>query len=180
MHITSNINQADLYKKYEELSVQKKDEIKQHFSDIRQQIKERAANFSSVSIDVQFKLDMNLNSQFDLNYEEFQNFLKDIGYSGKNIADLSQDEAKQLVSEDGFFGINQTADRIANFVINGAGNDEKLLQAGRAGILQGFKEAEQIWGGKLPDISYKTIDKAVEIIDKKMSELGFAVLDMNA
>jgi len=33
--------------------------------------------------------------------------LADIGYTGTPIADLTQDEAKALVSEDGFFGIHK-------------------------------------------------------------------------
>ncbi len=106
--------------------------------------------------------------------------LSDLGYSGKPIKELSQDEAKALVAEDGFFGISQTSERIANFVLTGAGDDVDKLKAGREGILQGFKEAEGIWGGKLPDISYETIDKAVEMIDKKLSDLGASILDSNA
>jgi len=118
--------------------------------------------------------------KFQEDYEEFQNFLKDIGYNGKKIADLSQDEAKELVSEDGFFGIDQTSQRIADFVIKGANGDEDLLKAGLEGIMQGFDEAEKIWGDTLPDISYKTIDKAKELITKHMAELGFNALDTSA
>lgn len=180
MQINSSISQADLYKKYEEQKVKKSDDIKSSYSDLKAKLQKNSAGFSAVSIDVQFQVSNSATNQFDINQKEFQNFLKDIGYKGKNIASLSQDEAKKLVSEDGFFGINQTADRIANFVLSGAGGNEKLLQAGRQGILQGFKEAEQIWGSKLPDISYKTIDKAVATIDKKMTELGFSLIDTNA
>ncbi len=39
--------------------------------------------------------------------------LKNIGYTGKPILDLTQDEAKELVGENGFFGITQTSDRVA-------------------------------------------------------------------
>lgn len=106
--------------------------------------------------------------------------LADIGYEGKPIADLSQDEAKALVADDGFFGITQTSQRIADFVLNGAGDDVEMLQAGREGILRGFDEAEEMWGGKLPDISYETINKAVEQIDAKLADLGASVLDTNA
>ena len=106
--------------------------------------------------------------------------LADIGYHGKEIGKLTQDEAKKLVSNDGFFGIDKTSTRIADFVINGAGDDVKKLKAGREGILRGFKEAENIWGKKLPDISYKTIDKAVEMIDAKLSKLGATIVDTNA
>ena len=106
--------------------------------------------------------------------------LADIGYEGKPIAELTQSEAKELVSEDGFFGVTQTSERIANFVLMGAGDDADKLRAGREGILRGFKEAESMWGGKLPDISYETINKAVEMIDKKLGALGVSILDSNA
>lgn len=113
--------------------------------------------------------------------KQFEMFsLSDIGYEGKAIGDLSQSEAKELVSEDGFFGITQTSERIAGFVLSGAGDDVEKLQAGRAGILQGFKEAEEMWGGTLPDISYETINSAVEQIDARLSELGAPIMDTNA
>jgi len=106
--------------------------------------------------------------------------LADIGYEGKPIAELTQTEAKELVSEDGFFGVTQTSVRIADFVLMGAGDDVDKLKAGREGILKGFQEAEDMWGRKLPDISYETINKAVEMIDKKLGELGASILDSNA
>jgi len=43
-----------------------------------------------------------------------------------------------------------------------------------------LKEAENMWGGKLPDISYETINKAVEMIDKRLGALGVSILDSNA
>ena len=103
--------------------------------------------------------------------------LADIGYKGKPIGQLSQNEAKALVADDGFFGISQTSARIADFVIQGAGDDLSKLQAGRSGMLQGFSEAEKLWGGKLPEISYTTMQKALEKVDARVKELGGSVLD---
>ncbi|MEA1916646.1 MAG: hypothetical protein U9N42_03845 [Campylobacterota bacterium] len=117
------------------------------------------------------------NNPLNVGAQEFKSFLSDIGYDGPPIAELSQEEATELVSEDGFFGVKETSERIANFVINGAGDDEDMLRAGRAGILEGFEQAKQISGGKLPDISYQTIDKAVEMIDKKMNDLGYSIIN---
>lgn len=105
---------------------------------------------------------------------------KTIGYEGKPIWQLSQSEASDLVSEDGFFGISNTADRISNFIINAAGDDLEKLQAGKEGMQRGFKEAEKIWGGKLPEISQKTIEKATQSIDKRIAELGGNVLSVQA
>ena len=132
-------------------------------------------DYTSVQINVS-----NTQDKFAQDYDDFQSFLKDIGYDGKPIAELSQDEAAELVSEDGIFGISQTSQRIADFVIKGANGDEDLLRAGRKGMLQGFKEAEDMWGGKLPDISQKTMQKATELVDKAMADLGFSIIDEEA
>ncbi len=109
-----------------------------------------------------------------------QSDLAAIGYEGKPLGDLTQQEAADLVSEDGFFGIKKTSQRVADFVLMGAGDDIEKLRAGREGILQGFKDAERIWGEKLPEISYKTLDKTLEMIDKKIEELGYSVIDEQA
>lgn len=152
-----------------------KDEV----TEIRDQIQKNADAIAFNSASIQSSI-ANFNDSFEQNYEDFQTFLSNIGYEGKPIAELSQEEAAELISEDGFFGITQTSERIANFVINGAGGDEDLLRAGREGMLQGFKEAESIWGGELPDISQKTMEKAIEMVDKAMHDLGFSIINKEA
>lgn len=106
--------------------------------------------------------------------------LADIGYNGKAIQDLSQEEAKVLVSDGGFFSVASTSERIADFVLGGAGDDIEKLKAGKEGVLRGFEEAEKLWGEKLPQISYDTINKTVEMIDARLSELGANIVDTNA
>ncbi len=146
------------------------DEVK----DIRSQIKQNANAIVLNSINVQAGASKD---DFNSLYENFQTFLNDVGYDGKPIAELSQSEATELISEDGIFGIKQTSERIANFVINGAGGDEDLMRAGREGMLQGFKEAEELWGEELPEISQQTMQKAIEMVDKAMQEAGFSIID---
>lgn len=106
--------------------------------------------------------------------------LKSIGYEGKPIQELSQDEAKALIAEDGFFGVAKTSDRIADYVLAGAGDDVEKLKAGREGILRGYNQAEKAWGSNLPDISKETLEKALEKVDKKLASLGVNVLEQNA
>ncbi len=106
--------------------------------------------------------------------------LSDLGYDGKPIDKLTQDEAKNLVGEDGFFGIKATSERIGNFVLNGAGDSIEMLKAGRDGLLKGFNEAQKLFDGKLPDISHETIKKAVDMIDAKIRELGASAIDIKA
>ena len=149
---------------------------KDEAAELRKQITENAnaMMFKSTSIQAQI---VSAEDKFAQAYEDFQSFLGDIGYEGKPIAELSQEEAAELVSEDGLFGIKQTSERIANFVINGAGGDEDRLRAGREGMLQGFKEAEEMWGGELPEISQKTMQAAIEMVDKAMHDLGFSIIN---
>lgn len=97
--------------------------------------------------------------------------LEDIGYKGKPIMDLSPQEATDLVGENGFFGITQTSDRVSNFVFSFAGDDLEKLQKGRDGIVKGFDEANKMFGGNLPEISYKTQERTLALIDAKIESL---------
>jgi len=145
-------------------------------SELREQITHNANAMMFKSTTIQSNL-AHKQDDFASQYEDFQSFLSGIGYEGKPIAELSQSEAAELVSEDGLFGIKQTSERIANFVINGSGGDEDRMRAGREGMLQGFKDAEAMWGGELPEISQKTMQAALEMVDKAMHEAGFSILN---
>lgn len=141
-------------------------------------MREESISFSDLSYSIQLGFSSpDTQSIFEKNYEEFQSFLENIGYEGPKIADLTQDEAKALVADDGFFGIDKTAQRLSDFVINGAGDNESLLREGRAGLLEGMRQAEEMWGSELPEISQKTMQKAIETIDSYMSELGYNIID---
>ncbi|MEA2072327.1 MAG: hypothetical protein U9O86_01985 [Campylobacterota bacterium] len=149
---------------------------KEEATELRAQIVENANAYALKSANIQGNL---VTKEIDIAeaHKDMKSFLSDIGYEGKPIAELSQDEAAALVAEDGVFGITQTSERIANFVINGAGGDEDRLRAGREGMLQGFKMAEEMWGGELPEISQKTMQAATEMVDKAMYDLGYSILN---
>ena len=97
--------------------------------------------------------------------------LESIGYEGKALSELTQGEAKDLVSEGGFFGIDETSARVTSFVLNMTGDNLEALQESRKGLVQGFEEAKKLFGGELPDISVKTQEKSLEVIDAKIVEL---------
>ncbi len=105
--------------------------------------------------------------------------LNAIGYKGKPLQELTSNEAKALIAEDGFFGIAKTSARIADFVIAGAGDDVEKLKTGREGVIRGYNQAQKAWGGELPDISKETLQKSLEKIDKRLTELGVNVLEEN-
>ncbi len=183
MNISSSTTQNTQYTKTESKSVIKnlytekltKDEAKE----LKQAVVDNANTFTFKSVETQTAT-LSIKEKFEKDYNDFQSFLKDIGYNGSPIAELSQDEAAKLVSEDGIFGVKQTSQRIADFVINGANKDESLLRAGREGMLAGFKAAQEAWGEKLPEISQKTMQAATELVDKTMHNLGYSILNQEA
>ncbi len=82
-----------------------------------------------------------------------------------DISEISQEEAVELISEDGYFGVEETSDRIVELAIAAAGGDTSKLDAIKEGVEKGFNEAKQAFNGWLPDISYDTYDAVMEKLD---------------
>ncbi len=70
-------------------------------------------------------------------------------------------QAQKDVSEDGYWGVNQTSDRILDFAKALAGNDSSKAEELRDAFEKGYKQATKTWGKDLPSISQQTYD-AVE------------------
>lgn len=66
-----------------------------------------------------------------------------------------REAAQQELAPGGFWSPEATADRIVNFALKWAGEDEGKLKIAREAIMKGFAEAEKILGF-LPDVSQKT------------------------
>jgi len=107
------------------------------------------------------------------------NLLKEQGIDSKivigdnneiDIATLTPDKAKALVADDGYFGVEQTSDRIFQFAVGIAGGDPSRIDAIKEGVDKGFQEALDAFGGTLPDISYDTYDAVMEKLDKWVAE----------
>jgi hypothetical protein len=75
-------------------------------------------------------------------------------------------QAQKDIAEDGYWGVNQTSDRIVEFATALAGDDTESLQKMRDAFIKGYEQAEKTWGGELPDISKKTYDSVLEKLDK--------------
>lgn len=75
-------------------------------------------------------------------------------------------EAEELVADDGYFGVEKTAERIFNFAVGVAGGDPTRIDAIKAGVNDGFQEALEAFGGELPDISYGTLDAVINKLDE--------------
>jgi len=67
-------------------------------------------------------------------------------------------QAQADIAEDGYWGVKQTSDRIFDFAMALAGDDEEKMQEMKSAFEKGFKMAEKKWGGELPEISQQTFD----------------------
>jgi len=92
------------------------------------------------------------------NNEDMWKFLASGEYTVTEAAKL---QAQEDISENGYWGVEQTSDRIVDFAKALAGNDaskaDELLDA----FKKGYEQATGAWGKELPDISKETY-KAVE------------------
>jgi hypothetical protein len=80
-------------------------------------------------------------------------------------------QAQKDVAEDGYWGVNQTSDRILDFAKALAGNDPKKLEEMREAFKKGYEQAEKTWGGKLPEISQQTFDAVNQKFDDLIGSL---------
>lgn len=75
-------------------------------------------------------------------------------------------QAEKDIAEDGYWGVEQTSDRILDFAKALSGNDPEKADLLLDAFKKGFSEATKSWGDKLPDISQRTYDAVVEKFDK--------------
>jgi hypothetical protein len=86
------------------------------------------------------------------------------------LKNISPEEAKANIAEDGYWGVEQTANRILDFAKALSGGDPSKIELLKNAVLKGFDAAEKIWGGKLPSISYETKQKVLEGFDAWANE----------
>ena len=85
------------------------------------------------------------------------------------LSDAERLEAQQMVSEDGFFGVQQTTDRIMGFAqaMVGQGASEEQIESMRAAVQAGFDQVAQMFGGfdNLPEVTRNTHASIMEAFD---------------
>jgi len=82
-----------------------------------------------------------------------------------DFRELTPEKAQELISEDGYLGVEQTSDRIVQSAISFGANDPSRLEEIKAVIEKGFQMAADALGGALPDISMETYDATMAKLD---------------
>ena len=84
----------------------------------------------------------------------------------KNVDQAAVEQAQKDIAEDGYWGADQTSDRILSFAQALSGGDsskaDKLLDA----FKKGYDEATKTWGKSLPSLCSDTYDMVEEKFNK--------------
>jgi len=79
-------------------------------------------------------------------------------------------QAQEDISEDGYWGVEKTSDRIVDFAKALAGNDAGKAQELLDAFKKGYEQAEKTWGKELPEISKKTFEATERKFNEWMNE----------
>ena len=82
------------------------------------------------------------------------------------VDEATRAQAQADIADDGYWGVDQTSDRILDFAKALSGNDPEKADLLLDAFKKGFKEATKSWGQDLPDISQRTYDAVVEKFTK--------------
>ena len=79
-------------------------------------------------------------------------------------------KAKEEISEDGYWGVKQTSERIFDMAVALSGGDEDKMEDMLNAFKKGFDQATKAWGKSLPDSSHKTYVAVMEKFENFKNE----------
>ena len=86
--------------------------------------------------------------------------------SGKYTVDAAtKAQAQKDISEDGYWGVKQTSQRLFDFASALSGDDVDKMKDMQKAMEKGFKLATKAWGRELPKISQDTLDAANKLFE---------------
>ncbi|MCR5322608.1 MAG: hypothetical protein K6E85_05005 [Lachnospiraceae bacterium] len=92
-------------------------------------------------------------------------------YRKLEVDEETVEQAQKDIAEDGYWGVEQTSDRILDFAKALAGTDPTMAEKMLDAIKEGFKQAGIEWGEDLPEISQKTMDATYKKVNDWISSL---------
>ena len=75
-------------------------------------------------------------------------------------------QAQAAIAEDGYYGVEQTSQRIVDFAKALTGGDASKAEEMRKAFEKGFRAATKSWGRELPSISRDTYDAVMKKFDE--------------
>lgn len=85
--------------------------------------------------------------------------------AAKNADPETIKAAQESISEDGYWGVNKTSDRLVSMAIALSGGDSSKADEMMAAIQKGYDKATSAWGKELPDICKDTLEATKQKMD---------------
>ena len=79
-------------------------------------------------------------------------------------------QAQKDVAEGGYWSAEETSTRFLEFAQALSGGDPSKAEALKNAFIEGYKQAEEIWGGELPELSKKTYELTLDKFDNWKTE----------
>jgi len=110
-------------------------------------------------------------------WEQFKNGVLD---GSITVDPATAKQAEEDISEDGYWGVKQTSERILDFAKAISGGDPNKAEEMREAIKKGYESAADLWGGELPELSQKTYDAVMKGIDEWKEQENAAATGVQA
>lgn len=81
------------------------------------------------------------------------------------VDEVTRKKAQEDISEDGYWGVKKTSDRIIDFAKALTGGDASKIGQMRDAFEKGFRQATKTWGKELPSISKDTYKAVMDKFD---------------
>lgn len=88
------------------------------------------------------------------------------------VSEAAKKQAKEEISEKGYWGVEQTSKRLFDYASALAGDDVNKMKAMQKAMEKGYKEATKSWGKELPEISKKTLAAANKLFEDYYKSKG--------
>ncbi len=126
--------------------------------------KKMKAELNSKNQQLQNLVDQLLSKQAN-KYTSFAQLFEDVKNGKISVDPTTVAQAQKDIAEDGYWGAEQTSDRLVSMAQALSGGDTEKADKMIAAIKKGYEQATNAWGGKLPDICQRTIDLATKKLE---------------
>ena len=92
-------------------------------------------------------------------------------YRSLEVDPETQAQAQADIAEDGYWGVEQTSDRILDFAKALAGTDSDMAEKMLEAIKEGFKQAGAAWGEDLPELCQDTMKASLQKVEDWIASL---------
>lgn len=94
--------------------------------------------------------------QQGIKFQDADDMWKKLASGEFTVDEETARKAQEEISEDGYWGVENTSQRIFDFAMALSGGDEEKMRKMQDAVEKGFAQATKAWGRTMPDITSKT------------------------